>query len=78
MPRFFFDLRGGDTELIDDEGLEFSNLTEATKGAAAAAEDFVREADHAGIPEASDRRYELYDENRQLVAMVPVGPFMFH
>lgn len=78
MARFFFDLRGGDDEFIDEEGLEFPDLAEATKGAKAAANDLVREADRIGVPKASDQRYEVFDERRQLVAVVPVGPFVIH
>jgi hypothetical protein len=78
MPRFFFDHVGSNEEFVDAEGLEFRDLTEATKGAQAAADDLLREACRTGVPEPWGSRYEIYDERRQLVAIVPVGPFPLH
>ncbi len=68
MPRFFFDLVAGEDEFRDEEGLEFSDASEATIGAQAAAEDLRREAAQLGVTQSPHTRYEIYDDSRVLVA----------
>ena len=78
MPRFYFDLRGGSEEFHDEEGLEFPSLDDATEGAFDAARDLISEAKRAGGELELDMRYEIYDECRQLVVVVPFGALTFH
>ena len=78
MPRFYFELRGGSEELGDDDGLEFPSLDAATEGALDAARDLVSETKRAGLDPNLDMRYEIFDERRRLVAVVPFGALTFH
>jgi hypothetical protein len=54
MPRFFFDVREGDSFTTDDEGLEFPDIEraqcEASRALADMAKDAIREGD---LPEIS-------------------------
>ena len=78
MPRFYFDVRGGSEEFHDEEGLEFPSLDDATEGAFDAARDLISEAKRAGGELELDMRYEIYDERRQLVVVVPFGALTYH
>ena len=78
MPRFYFELRGGSEELGDDDGLDFPSLDAATEGALGAARDLIYETKFAGREPNLDMRYEIYDERRQLVAVVPFGALTFN
>ena len=78
MPRFYFDLVGCDDEFRDEEGLVFADAREAKRNAEVAAEDLVKEARRFGIAQSPHTRYEVYNDRRELVAMVPVGPFVLY
>lgn len=43
MPRYYFDIRDGESFIPDDEGLEFPSLEEARKHAAIALADMARD-----------------------------------
>jgi len=70
MPRFYFDVREGDSFTRDTDGLEFDSLNAAEYEAARAAAEIGRE----DLPKGKAREVtvEVRDEHRQLLGTVMV------
>jgi hypothetical protein len=71
MPRFYFDVREGESFTPDDEGLELASLDAAERMAAEAAAEIGRDQ----LPKGGVREVtiELRNEHRQRVLTVTVS-----
>jgi hypothetical protein len=70
MSLFYFNLRGGIEEYDDDEGCNFSDLEAAYRCAQTIARNVIDEATAQGEFVDLGQRYEIYNSNRELVAVL--------
>ena len=70
MPRFFMQLRDGTDQLIDPEGLEYSDLDALRKAVLLAARDLMSEDMNGGV---IDMRFRIDAEDRDGVIVYSLG-----
>ena len=71
MPRFFLNIRDGDTLIRDPEGSEFPDLETARAEAMAGARDVLGdEIKHGQVQDK--RQYEITDLSGQVLATIPL------
>ena len=70
MSLFYFNLRGGVEEYDDEEGFDFADLQAAYRCAQITARNVIDEASAQGQFLNLGQRYEIYNSNRELVAVL--------
>ena len=70
MSLFYFNLRGGLEEYDDEEGADFADLQAAYRCAQTTARNVIDEASAQGEFVDLGQRYEIYNSNRELVAVL--------
>lgn len=70
MPRFYFNVRDGDTLIADQEGVEMPGKTAAAEEAKQAARDLLAERVKYGEPLES-KRFEVVDDDGETILTLP-------
>lgn len=72
MARYYFHIRTGDQLVEDDEGVDLPNVAAVQQEARNAAREMIAESVMGGEHIAA-QRFEIVDENGDIVAVLPFG-----
>jgi hypothetical protein len=70
MPRFYFNVRDGDTLIADQEGVEMPGESAAVEEARQAARDLLAERVKYGEP-IETRQFEVLNDNGETILTLP-------
>jgi hypothetical protein len=70
MPRFYFNVRDGDTLIADQEGVEMPGESAAVEEARQAARDLLAERVKYGEP-IETRQFEILNDNGETILTLP-------